>query len=403
MKSILKFAIPSIIMAMMVGACSEASGRGTLTMVLSGSVHGQLDPCGWKKNPLGGLSRRFVKINELRESGIDPLILDAGDLFFSTKNINQTNKKSEIYRAGAIIEGYEKIGCDAINVGHYETLNGLTFLKDVDSKTDIPFLSANLRDSKSNDLIFDPFLIVEKDGLRVGIIGVTDKLPDTSKSMTADNYIEAGQKYINEIERKTDLIVMMVNSDRGTHDDLPDHFKKADFIFTSGSTNLTRNSSKSQDDDPFLFSCGKQGKYLCVLNIKLEDDRKPFVNILTHEKNIKSIQKRFERLQKKDPDKTLNDIYTGQENVLKLIEQNRAKLKTSEDLLANAINTIKFETIALNRKIQDNPEILAFVDESLARCISLKPKSSKPFPKNIGKKEGPLKSKLTNSHEGHDH
>ncbi|MBC8467721.1 MAG: hypothetical protein H8D58_03970, partial [Candidatus Marinimicrobia bacterium] len=77
----------------------------------------------------------------------------------------------------------------------------------MDSKTDIPFLSANLRDSKSNDLIFDPFLIVEKDGLRVGIIGVTDKLPDTSKSMTADNFIEAGQKYINEIERKTDLIV----------------------------------------------------------------------------------------------------------------------------------------------------------------------------------------------------
>ncbi|MBT6797264.1 MAG: hypothetical protein HOA96_05850 [Candidatus Marinimicrobia bacterium] len=46
MKTILKFAIPSIMMAMMVGACSEASGRGTLTMVLSGSVHGQLDPCG---------------------------------------------------------------------------------------------------------------------------------------------------------------------------------------------------------------------------------------------------------------------------------------------------------------------------------------------------------------------
>tara|TARA_A100000164_G_scaffold382138_1_gene438867 strand:- start:2101 stop:2247 length:147 start_codon:yes stop_codon:yes gene_type:complete len=27
-------------------SCSEASGQGTITMVISGSVHGQLDPCG---------------------------------------------------------------------------------------------------------------------------------------------------------------------------------------------------------------------------------------------------------------------------------------------------------------------------------------------------------------------
>ncbi len=27
-------------------SCSKASGHGTFTIVLSGSVHGQLDPCG---------------------------------------------------------------------------------------------------------------------------------------------------------------------------------------------------------------------------------------------------------------------------------------------------------------------------------------------------------------------
>ena len=65
---------------------------------MSGSVHGQLDPCGWKKNPLGGLSRKHVKIKEMRDSGINPLILDAGDLLFSTMNIDATNKNSEIFR-----------------------------------------------------------------------------------------------------------------------------------------------------------------------------------------------------------------------------------------------------------------------------------------------------------------
>ena len=55
-------------------------------------------------------------MNELRDSGVDPLIIDAGDLFFSTENLNSTNKKSELYRAAAILEGYNRVGCDAIKL-----------------------------------------------------------------------------------------------------------------------------------------------------------------------------------------------------------------------------------------------------------------------------------------------
>ncbi len=69
----------------------------------------------------------------------------------------------------------------------------------------------------------------------------------------------------------------------------------------------------------------------------------------------------------------------------KLIEQNRTKLKESETAIKSAQNTLTFETIALNKKIQDNPELLAFVDESLATCSSLKPKAAKTRPKSKSK------------------
>ena len=72
---------------------------------------------------MGGLSRRYVKVQELKSQGKNPIILDAGDLFFSTTNLNNDNIESEEFRSNAIIEGYNKIGCDAINVGKYELLN----------------------------------------------------------------------------------------------------------------------------------------------------------------------------------------------------------------------------------------------------------------------------------------
>ena len=60
-----------IMMFMTMWSCTKTSAHGTITMVMSGSVHGQLDPCGWKKNPLGGLSRKYVKIKEMMERGDD--------------------------------------------------------------------------------------------------------------------------------------------------------------------------------------------------------------------------------------------------------------------------------------------------------------------------------------------
>ena len=54
---------------------------------------------------MGGLSRRSVKIKEIRDRGIDPIILDAGDLIFSTKKIDARNKNAELTRADAMLEG----------------------------------------------------------------------------------------------------------------------------------------------------------------------------------------------------------------------------------------------------------------------------------------------------------
>ena len=333
----------------------------------------------------------------MRDEGIDPLILDAGDLFFSTSKLNPTNIKSEKYRAGAILEGYSRIGCDAINVGHYEVLNGLSFLKQMETENDIPFLSANLRDPVTKSLLFQPYRIVEKGALKVGIIGVSDKLPDTTESIIADDYIEAGNSYIDEVSKEADLVVILVNSDRKTYSQLPEKFANADFIVTSGSTNMTRPNTPQKEGGPYIYSCGKQGKYLSVLTINLSDQTEPIIDVSSHEKNIKSIQRRFKKLQKKDPKKPLEELYANQKNVLKLIEQYRQDLKESEDVIQSAINTVEFQTVALNKKIQDNPEILAFVDESLATCSSLKPKEAKTNEKSKSK------PKYKGNHVGHDH
>ena len=183
---------------------------------------------------------------------------------------------------------------------------------------------------------------------------------------------------------------MLINTDRKSQKDLAENFENSDFIITSGSTNMTRTNTPQKKDGPYMFSCGKQGKYLMVLEAIIKNDKLPFVNISEHEKKIDNVKKRFDRLQKKDPNKALEDIYKDQANVLKLIDQYRLDLKTSEDAISQAKNTVVFKTIGLNKKITDDPEILAFVNKSLSTCKALKPnvKDSK-------------KTKI--DHSGHNH
>ena len=68
----------------------------------------------------------------------------------------------------------------------------------------------------------------------------------------------------------------------------------------------------------------------------IKDSKKPIIDVSHHKKNLVSIDKRFTRLQKKDPSKTLEEIYADQSNVLSLIEKYRNELSESEKIIETA-------------------------------------------------------------------
>ena len=320
---------------------------------------------------MGGLSRKLVTVQAMRETGEDLLILDSGDLFFSTPDLNKNNIVSEQYRAESMLRGYEKIGCDAINVGRYELLLGLDFLKEKVKSTSIPFISANLRDGKTGRLLFEPYRIVQRGSFTVGIIGLTSMANDSLAKVTMDDYLETGRSYLKKIKDEVDIVVMLINTAQKNYSLLPVKFPDADFIFVSGSTMLTRPNISQKKEGPYLYSSGKQGKRLTVIEVKLKNDNDPLVDVSYYQNTIKYIKRRFKKLQKQDPSKPLVEIYAGQEKILNLIQDYQQELETIETILDNAINILEFQNIPMGETIKDDPEMLSFVDQSLATCGSL--------------------------------
>ena len=308
----------------------------------------------------------------MRKAGKDPLIFDAGDMFFSKTNINSNNISSEKFRCETMLAGYEKIGCNALNIGKYELLAGLSFLKKMENKySSIPFISGNIKNKESGDFIFKPYVILDKDGLNLGVIGLSNMIPDTMSSVIAEDYISAGNILINDIKKKVDLIILLVNTDRNSQSSLAKNFPEADFIFTSGSTHRTSASMPQNPEGPYVYSNGKQGKYLTIVDLDIKNSKEPISYVSAQEQKIKQLKNRLKRLQKKDPHRKLDDIYAGQDNILSLIKRYRNDLSNAETILQKAKNKMRFTSFPLNKKIKDDPEILAMIDNALVKCANL--------------------------------
>ena len=307
----------------------------------------------------------------MRQEDLDPVILDAGDLFFSTLVLNDSNRVSEQFRANAILKGYEKIGCDAINVGQYELSAGLEFLLESAQKSTIPFISANLRYSDNYKLIFDPYLLIRRPGLTIGVIGLTNLVPKTINTVVVENYLASGRRFIDRIRDRVDIVVLLVNSERKSYNLLAQEFPEADLIYTSGSTMMTRPMMRQTEEGPYLYSSGREGRYLNVTSLNIVDKGKPLVNVSYIEENMKYTKRKLDRLGDKDPEKTLDELYVNQENVMNVIAQGRAILTRAAATLDNAVNTLHFQNVAMDKNIKDDVNMVAFVNESLSACNGL--------------------------------
>ena len=141
----------------------------------------------------------------MRDNGESLIVLDAGDMFYSTNKINNNNIKSEKHRCATMLQAYNKIGYDGINIGNYELLTGIKYLIDLQNKyPSLSFLSANIKSKSTNEFIFNPYKIVKRGSLDIGVIGVTNMVPDTMNTIKVDDYIKAGNDQINKIKDKVE-------------------------------------------------------------------------------------------------------------------------------------------------------------------------------------------------------
>lgn len=169
-------------------------------------TRGHIEPCGCASGMAGGISRRQTYLSENLPQ--DFLLVDAG-------NVAAGPRQWEILELEYILRGYEKMGYDAVNVGHREISIGIEILKEIKQKY-ARFVSANVLDAQGQPL-FEPYLVtVLSNGCRCGIIGVADdelRPEQIGKGLSIAPPADALNKYMPELKKKADFIVLLAFMD----------------------------------------------------------------------------------------------------------------------------------------------------------------------------------------------
>lgn len=119
----------------------------------------------------GGYARIATLFKEAREGAPGAVLaLDNGDTFHGT--YAAVHSKGE-----ALVPILNALGFDAITV-HWDFAYGPAQLGRIAERLDHPVLAANCYEEESGKLAYPPYVVVERGGLRVGVIGLASNIID---------------------------------------------------------------------------------------------------------------------------------------------------------------------------------------------------------------------------------
>lgn len=241
----------------------------TLTILHTNDVHGNLLPRdhkgadGFVLTSAGGMAMRATMIREARASTKGPVIyLDAGDIFLGDSH--------SPFMGVPEFECMSAMGVDAAVLGNHdfqasEGAESQAMLADLIDNAAFPVLCGNVSDP-SGRLKPKPYVIIRKDGLRIGVFGVTAKRTEEypqCAGLVFDDPIETTEKIIGEMRGKYDFLIALTHVSYGVDAVLAIRFPEIDVI-VGGDSHTWLRSPRKFTSHKRQYEPEETGGTLCV-------------------------------------------------------------------------------------------------------------------------------------------
>ena len=188
-------------------------GTKELTILYTNDFHSAFDPIPayWLKGSpkLGGAAELTTMINKIRLVEKNTFLFDAGDMF--------TGMLSNVSEGEILMEMMMSMKYDAMGIGNHEFDYGSkNFIKQM-NRVSFPVLGNNIFYKGTNIPYSRPYTIIEKNGVRLGVIGIIGLdafsvlWQEGSKDVEFRDPISITKKIVEELKPQVDLIVVLAH------------------------------------------------------------------------------------------------------------------------------------------------------------------------------------------------
>lgn len=163
-----------MVLALLPSAVFAAEGEKHITILGTSDMHGNIWGFSYedsKETDNNGMARLYTYIQQVRAENPNTILIDAGD------DIQGTIMTDDIYNKipeepHPVVAAMNYMGYDAMTLGNHEFNWGIDTMQKILSQAQFPVLAANVKDASGGFVTGAGWTIVEKDGVKVAVIGV---------------------------------------------------------------------------------------------------------------------------------------------------------------------------------------------------------------------------------------
>lgn len=187
-----------------------------LTIFETSDVHGYLFPTNYQERgqdlPFGLFKIAQKLKEELAEIDGPSIMIENGDFIQGSPLSYYVLKEKKT--ADVLVKSLNNLPIDAGVIGNHEFNYGLDYLRSAVKSAKHPILSANTLNEQGNPAFGDPYLIVEKKGVKIAILGLTTQYiphwehPENYEGLHFKSAVETAKEYVPQLKEKADIVVV---------------------------------------------------------------------------------------------------------------------------------------------------------------------------------------------------
>lgn len=199
--------------------CAAQENKKNISILYTGDTHGHLQSFYHESSkPVGGIAKRAIYFAEKRRhKSMIWLTLDSGDALSGTA-------LSDVFQGYLDIQAMNKLKYDAMALGVHDFDYGVGILRQRMGEAEFPILSANLFDTSSGQTLAQPYVVLEREGIRIAILGLTTGnlanlvASENLAGISVNDPVQTAKLLMPQISAEADIIIALTHL--GINDDI---------------------------------------------------------------------------------------------------------------------------------------------------------------------------------------